>query len=373
MQNNIEKSGKKSFLNYINIFRGLAILLIVIGHTMQIAGSNKLIHIFWCEVVCGGTALFIFISGFLFQHLSGKFEYKNYLSKKWKNVIIPYLITAIPGLILCCFTPQIYPNPFEKWNVFVQIPVLLSIGRVHNTPTWFIPMIVLFFIFSALLLKFEKKGILYKFLPLMFIITIFLQRGEIEYGQMYDLTYPERYMAYVEYIFKGFIHFFSLYVFGMYCSKNKGIIDKFYEKRAVLWFLMIFTAGLNIYLSYSGIYSNFTVSKTFLTMLVLGYLKYYDGVILSCPKLNSALDFIAKYSFGIFFIHWYWIFVYNRIFGLQGVLSVAGGSLYILEGLSITAVRFIVVTVLSILTLWGLKTLLLKINPKLNTRMFLGV
>lgn len=28
--------GKKSFLNYINVFRGLAILLIVAGHSMQI-------------------------------------------------------------------------------------------------------------------------------------------------------------------------------------------------------------------------------------------------------------------------------------------------------------------------------------------------
>ena len=49
--------------------------------------------------MCGGTALFIFISGFLFQHLSKKFEYKNYLSKKWTNVILPYLFITVSNTL----------------------------------------------------------------------------------------------------------------------------------------------------------------------------------------------------------------------------------------------------------------------------------
>ena len=57
------------------------------------------------EVFSGGTALFIFISGFLFQHLSGKYEFKNYMSKKWTNVILPYLWTAIPGILFCFLFP----------------------------------------------------------------------------------------------------------------------------------------------------------------------------------------------------------------------------------------------------------------------------
>lgn len=373
MQNVVNTNEKKrSFLNYINVFRGLAILLIVMGHSMQIGADKSLLHILWCEIVCGGTALFIFISGFLFQHLSSKFEYKNYLSKKWTNVIIPYLITAIPGLLFCFCMPSVYKNSFDGMNILAQIPVLLSIGRVHNTPAWFIPMIILFFLCSFLLLKLERKGILYKLLPVLFLITIFLQRGEIEYEQMLNLSYLERYLAYVKYIILGFIHFFSLYVFGMFCSKNKDIIDKFYEKRAPLWVLTLFFAGLDIYLSYKNIYSNYTVSKTFVTMLLLGYLKHYDGFILSHNKTNKTLDFIAKYSFGIFFIHWYWIFIYNQITGLQGVIPV--DNIETLPMVLITVfIRFLAVTGLSILTLWGLKNLILKISPKANTRMFLGV
>ena len=90
---------RTKILNYINVFRGLAILLIIMGHTMQFGDNSTLINNINCEMICGGTALFIFISGFLFQHLSSKFEYKNYLSKKWTNVIMPYLIVSIPGMM----------------------------------------------------------------------------------------------------------------------------------------------------------------------------------------------------------------------------------------------------------------------------------
>lgn len=353
---------KKSFLNYINVFRGLAILLIIIGHSMQF--GDGLTHDINCEIVCGGTALFIFISGFLFQHLSGKFEYKNYLSKKWTNVILPYFFTAIPGLLFCFYCPTLYKNSFDGLNVLIQIPLLLSIGRVHNTPTWFIPMIVLFFLGSWILLKLESKGILYKLLPFLFLVTIICPRGVVEYENLIGLSYSAKYFAYVQYILLGFVHFFSLYVFGMFCSKNKEVIDRFYAKRILIFAVMILTAIFDIFLTHKGIYSNYTISKTFLTMLLLGYLKHYDEYILSHNKLNNVLDFIAKYSFGLFFIHWYWMFVYNQIFHLQNV--------YIGENsILIVSVRFLAVTLLSLGTLYIFKTILQKLGK--NTRMFLGV
>jgi len=76
---------KTKILNYINVFRGLAILLIVAGHSMQFGEVGSFAQRLSVEVFAGGTALFIFISGFLFQHLSGKYEFKNYMKKKWLN------------------------------------------------------------------------------------------------------------------------------------------------------------------------------------------------------------------------------------------------------------------------------------------------
>ena len=362
---------RKSFLNYINVFRGLAILLIIAGHTMQFGESSSLLHKINCEIVCGGTTLFIFISGFLFQHLSAKFEYKTYLSKKWTNVVLPYFITSIPGSLLCLFLPQIYGNSFDGLSPLIQIPMFLTVGRIHNTPTWFIPMIILFFLCSYILLKLEKKGILYKLLPFMFLITLICPRIDVDYNSIMNLTYFHKYLACLGYVFNGFIHFFALYVFGMFCSKYKDVIDIFYNKRLLLWILFIGLSAINIYLSYKGIYSSFTISKTVLTVLILGYLKHYDEWIMSKQQLNKVLDITAKYSFGLFFVHWYWFFIYNQIFGLEKVISVVDNN-YILV-LEAVFIRFLAVTILSLLSLYFGKKLILLINKNANVRMFLGV
>ena len=361
---------KTKILNYINVFRGLAILLIVAGHTMQFGAAGSLSRRIAVEVFVGGTALFIFISGFLFQHLSYKYEFKNYMKKKWTNVILPYLYTAIPGILFCLILPLKYGNSFDGLNPILQIPMMLSVGRVHNTPTWFIPMIILFFIASRGLLYLEKKNILYKLLPVLFLITIFMPRHDVDYNTVMGLSYADKYLAYLGYVFAGFIHLFSLYVFGMFCSRYKEVIDKFYDTRWLYWLLMLLTAAGNVYLGMKYGISNGTVSKIFLTILLLAYLKHYDEWLLSHTKLNKALDFIAKYSFGIFFIHWYVFFVYNVIFDMPNVLGI-----YCCEicTLGLVLVRFFVVSTVSMLILYWTKNLILKINPEANTRSFIGV
>ena len=360
---------KSKILNYINVFRGLAILLIIMGHTMQFGEVGSLTHIINCEIVCGGTALFIFISGFLFQHLSVKYEFKNYMSKKWTNVIMPYLFTSIPGLLLCMLCPIAYKNSFYGLSSYIQIPLHLTIGRVHNIPAWFIPMIVIFFLFSWLFLKLEKKGILYKLLPVLFLITLLVPRGVAEYESTIGLAFNVKYWIYVKYILMGFVHFLSLYVFGMFCSKYKEIIDCFYSKRYLLWFLMLSTSALDVYLTYKHGYSNFTISKVFLTMLLVSYLKHYDEFIISHKKTNKTLDFIAKYSFGLFFVHWYWFFAYNQLFNLTNVLS--GENLFMI--FAQVFVRFVAVALCSTLSLFLIKVVILKINKNANTRNFIGI
>lgn len=361
---------KTKILNYINVFRGLAILLIVAGHSMQFGNIGTLTQKISVEIFASGTALFIFISGFLFQHLSEKYEFKNYLSKKWTNVILPYLWTAIPGIILCFLYPTKYGNAFEGLNPLVQIPMMLSVGRVHNTPAWFIPMIILFFLSSWCLLQAEKKGWLYKIMPIMFLVTILLPRVDVDYNSTLNLAYSAKYLAYVKYVFMGYIHFFSMYVFGMYCSANKNIIDKFWNFRWIFIPLMILTAVGNIYSGLNLEYSNGTISKIFLTILVLAYLKHYDEWLIKSERLNKALDVIAKYSFGIFFIHWYIFFMYNLAFNLPNVMPITGNYLFTFL---IVFVRFVAVSLLSLSTLWLIKQIILKLNPSANTRTFIGV
>ncbi len=362
---------KKEILNYINVFRGLAILLILAGHTMQIGEKNSWLNNVTFEIWAGGTALFIFISGFLFQYLSSKFEYKTYLKKKWKNVIIPYILTAIPGIILCFTMPKLYGNPFAGLNPFLQIGIFLTTGRVHNVPTWFIPMIVIFFIFSAFLLYLAKKNILYKLIPLLFAITIFIPRMDIEPDWLVNYTYIDRYIEYLKYILSSFIHFSSMYVFGMYLADNRNKIDIFYQKRYILIFLMVLTSIIDIYLNHNFQIVNGTVSKIFLTIIILGYLKHYDDSIKNHTKINHLLDITAKYSFGLFFIHWYFVFAFNKVFSVAKILPVETISQLITSSM-IAGLRYLFVLFMSFIVLYLIKSLLLKMKIE-NTRTFIGV
>lgn len=362
-----QESKKKPILNYINVFRGLAILLILAGHTMQMGEAGSITRAISREIWAGGTVLFVFIAGFLFEYLSHKFEYKNYLSKKWTNVILPYIITAIPGIILCFTLPTAYGNPFSEYNPLVQIGVFLTTGRVHNVPAWFIPMIVIFFFISALLLKAEKKGLLYKILPFALLITVIFPRQDIEPYMVTDFNFWGKYFAYLTYVGQGFIHFFSSYVGGMYLATNIDKVDKMYNWRHILLGCTIITAIVDIYLLQNYGISNGSVSKIFFTMWVLCILKHYNDFFDKHPKINNFMDICAKYSFGLFFIHWYYVFAFNYITGLSPVANES-----ILISLGLVSIRYLFVFGASFITLWIIKKFLKKIGQE-NTRKFIGV
>ena len=133
---------------------------------------------------------------------------------------------------------------------------------------------------------------------------------------------------------------------------------------------MFLTAGANVYSCLNLGFSNGTISKIFLTILTLAYLKHYDEWLISHTRLNKSLDIIAKYSFGIFFIHWYVFFLYNLVLNLPNVMPILS-NVWITLGL--VFVRFLAVSLMSLFVLWLIKQIILKINPNTNTRSFIGV
>lgn len=94
---------KTKQLDYITYFRGIAIFIIVAMHTMCWGRPNAPISLTNWYVLSGGTFLFVFIAGFLFQYLSNKFEWKTYYKKKLKNVFVPYFVILTPVVFWVTF------------------------------------------------------------------------------------------------------------------------------------------------------------------------------------------------------------------------------------------------------------------------------
>jgi len=89
-------------ITYLDDFRGLAMLIIVAGHSYPIAFAgdpHRQLDAFSpvLALVTGGTAYFLFSSGFLYFHLfHGRKSLPSLLQGKAQNVLQPYLCVAVP-------------------------------------------------------------------------------------------------------------------------------------------------------------------------------------------------------------------------------------------------------------------------------------
>ena len=88
-------------LHYINTFRAMAIYFIVAVHALHVFSwpDGSLSKQFLDVLLNNGSIFFIFISGYLFQHLSVNFKASKYYLSKLKNVVLPYLIISTPAII----------------------------------------------------------------------------------------------------------------------------------------------------------------------------------------------------------------------------------------------------------------------------------
>ena len=100
--------------------------------------------------------------GFLFQHLSHKYDMLNYWKKKFQTIILPYFVISIPAILLRLhnnYVPFTVSESahFEDWNVVLKIVYFYATGA-HLLPFWYIPMIILFYCISSLLVILDKNG-----------------------------------------------------------------------------------------------------------------------------------------------------------------------------------------------------------------------
>src|SRR5687767_4325167 len=140
------------FLSYIHNLRGLAVLFIVgvhvRGYEWQLDPDDQA-YDFFVALFDNGTVLFVFIAGFLFQHLTHhKFDFKHYFFQKIKVVILPYLIVSIPIIMLRLAlgsSELSLPIGFDEHPMAYRIFYFIITG-VHMVPFWFIPMIFLIYL-----------------------------------------------------------------------------------------------------------------------------------------------------------------------------------------------------------------------------------
>lgn len=300
---------KTVFLRYVHYMRGIAILNIVFVHVMfapeNLISTNE--HNFLAlvrEVLFHASTLyFLFISGFLFYHLSSRFNLKKYFKGKLSFVIAPYfIITTILTIIsiVVAYKTDGF-SFFESGKLYVGN---LIFGR-GQLQFWYIPFICILFLISPLILKIPNK--FFKPLLLVSLVLPLLGTRTSVYITVYQIIY-----------------FLPIYFIGIYAAKNLETFLQIINKYAWVFFIValsttiyLFTTNAEPVILYPTL--DITEADTFLmrnTKLVINLTEgvYYIQKLSTCfllflilyrmrKKEYKLLDAFAQYSFAIYFLH----------------------------------------------------------------------
>jgi hypothetical protein len=311
------------FLQYIHNLRGLAILFVVGVHAggydtdwVSHPDVRHFLQTFFDPSEGNGTVLFLFIGGFLFQHLThNQFDYKKFLEQKFLNIILPYIIISIPLILVRMNTPfdsLSLPQDFNERPVVYQFFYHLFTGA-HMPPFWFISTIVLFYLSSPLLHALDNRIFYQYFFPLVLLSCMFTYRPAHNANPI---------LAY--------FHFIPIYITGMWASFHKErILALGWKLLAPL--LLIYTVLMVMDLT--GSLSVLPRQITFEQVLTNGQIVFniymFKAIVLCLSLLMifymlrdkemPLLEVLGHYSFGVFFVHYILLSMSRKVLEVMDV------------------------------------------------------
>ena len=340
---------KESFQHHIHVFRGVAIILIVCAHTLPSLdwSAHPITHRLLDAVANESSIFFFFIAGYPFQRLSPRLTFKNYLKQKLQTVIVPYLILSIPALFI--FTQLVHREGMWSWfytiPVWQQLSLFLLTGK-HLTPLWFVPTITLFYLVAPLFIALDRRApVLYWLILPLWLLSIYIGRD----GPLGPIDKA--------------IYLLPAYMMGMafshYQEKSEQLTQKFWLPLLLL--SMVGMAGHTLDWPVPPHY--LMLMKLPMSLLITIALLRWHG------KLGTRLDYIAHVSFGIFFVHAYFIsFIkVGTVYLLRGQMYAGQGSGDLPGNLWVFGIYAGLVLLFSVLMIKAAQ----KIFGK-NSRMFIG-
>ena len=281
------RGATRLFLPHVHMLRAVAILIVVGAHCWPnfswTPAQARIIHALFDNI----TMVMMFISGLLFQHLSGHFRYARYVKHRFSMIILPYVIVSIPALAIVIFFhhredvwPWVYAMPAWKQAAF-----FLLTGK-HMAPMWFMPMIALFILAAPAFIMVDRLNLYPALLPVTLLIAMWLGRdADLGLGGVLGKA----------------VFTLPAYLSGMAFSRHRVALEDWCHRRILLLGLAV--AGLSAVI----VAANFTALDLTLPQKILA------GVLLLTlfrtiefgPVFTRRMGMIADESFAIYFIHGY--------------------------------------------------------------------
>lgn len=281
----------KERLVEFDYLRGLAIVMIVLGHSIFLA--QPVFPLLLENLLRGGTGLFVFISGFFFHRVFySRFDYEKFITKKASALLIPFL--TISTFSLAVRIVGWWQDGLDWQQNLLNIWYTIRNGYVLY-PHWYIPFILLTFLCSPLHITYIRAHLPVKIglLILFALIAVLMHRPESNSNFLQSLIY-----------------FTPYYLLGILFSQYEQPLRRWHWPLLVISLLVVATTALaQTYLwihignyhtaafHYDGWDLQF-IQNLFgcISMLALCYQIHW-------PWLQQHLRWLAELSFPIFFIH----------------------------------------------------------------------
>lgn len=305
----------KKYFPEIAIYRGFAIFTIVFIHMFLAVGglagvcnlpSNEgSIHKFAVSFIIDNTTLFVFISGFLFYHVfyQTRVKFKEFMIGKIQNVFCPYLC-VLPFMIALQY--------YFRSNVFFYSPLWNGIDDFINytlsyCSLWYIPFVMLLFAFFHLHLIFIYFNDNYKKLTIAIFMLLAVIVGRDDFNQIHMVLYLS--VFYLLGIYSA-LHYNYIKSLNLICTI--GIVEIYF-----LFNYMCVEMG-----HFNSIHKSFgekildldytVLSKVILCIALLKIFMFLAEW--QSNLVQKILDILGKYSFPIFFLHNFIIYILLEYF-----------------------------------------------------------
>lgn len=328
-------------MQFINNYRGIAILLIVLIHAIgTINNDGSVILLAMGLLLENSTILFVVVAGYLFSSLSINFNYLDYLKHKFKIIVIPYFFVSLPAIIIYMTGLKashywIDMHWFSNLNVVTQYLYLMGSGA-HLVTLWFIPMIIPLYLLSPCILYFKNKQLLELLFALSLIPALWFGRPEFSENNVVWSLY-----------------FFPTYLLGMLLYQRPNIYEALTKYSGL--FLLAYIA-VYLWLSWDAAFTSSVdlLWKMALSVILIACSKRY------LSKKNKWLNMFARLSFYLFFVHGYFIgtlrLLYNQYLNLE------------VTGLFAASASFAITLALSLLSF-----VIIKLILKEKSKLFVGL
>lgn len=329
MQNERNLYGR---LAYVDLLKGIAILMIVIAHSSQkIAGMDGAVYrvTSWGETGC---QLFFVLSGYLLtcSKEKKKTSLKEFYLKRWTSIVPTFYIAIVFWSIVGYLQYWIgYTNGFGYIGSFkvIGINILLLNGlfsEANNSAVpggWYIGALVILYVLFPLIHK--VTALLYRKSKCLLMGFVLLLYG---FSKLFLFIDKSNCAAWMVWNANSFVHQLSCLVMGIvtFYVLREYETELVHLKNRILMFSGILLAGQVVaYYCFTVAERNLMSGFLFSAVLLSGHLYYED---IRNKKISAILQSVGKNSYEIYFVHFIFVWYFMPL-GQKIVMNISESNI----------------------------------------------